>query len=373
MHLHSFKAIYPHFDLISSTDSFFSSVSSDYPEYMRNGFFEYSHNKSIFLHKIKRKNTHHIGIVAGAALSDYIDGKIVKHENTLPFKEQRRMRLYMERKAMIKPVLLTYPSVPEIEKYLEDYANTREPKYLVEFPEEMCTHSFWKLSREESDALNAIFEEKVERCYIADGHHRLAISNKMNESGEDQRQNMDFDTILAEYISFDQLELHDYNRVVEAFQHILPLQFMALLSKYCNITPMESSYMPNKKQRMSMYLDRKWYKLKWRNWVLEENQHKEHLLDIDLFNEYILKQILGIGEIKVDERIIYVEGVNGPRHLKRVVNKNTYRVGFGIFPVSLDEMKTISDHGEILPPKSTWFEPRIKNGVIGKDLRIDLS
>lgn len=174
--------------------------------------------------------------------------------------------------------------------------------------------------------------------------------------------------VLTVYFPFNQLKIYDYNRVIEVFQDMTPVEFIVSLSKYCNIKPLRSASKPKMKHEMTLYIQKQWYKLKWKKKILQNYSKADVILDADLLNRYVLFKICDILNVREDKRISYVDGISGTAAVSAEVNQNEYRVGFCLFPVSAKELKSTADSKKTLPPKSTWFEPRIKNGMIVKEL-----
>jgi len=183
MNLKPFKAIHPKLDIISSPESFFSTVKYQYREYFKSGFFIQNHENSFFIYTIIADGTKHRGLLASVSIEDYNDGKIVKHEKTVAAKEQKTIHLILQREAMIKPALLTYPGNESLENLLDEFCQRLEPFYTITFKDNGHTHSFIQISEQESIAtIQQLFKTEVLKSYIADGHHRLSATSILNKS-----------------------------------------------------------------------------------------------------------------------------------------------------------------------------------------------
>lgn len=371
MRIKPFKAVYPDFRFITSVDTFFGKVKEEYSAYKKSGFFQQAEGEALFVYEIIRADYSHTGLVALADIHDYLDGKIKKHENTLPAKEQQQMQLLMSRKAQVKPVLLTCEDVNGINDLL--FAQKTESNFFFKttFEDTEEEHSFWSVH---DPVLIKDLQDKVAsgipRSYIADGHHRSSTMARLYDSHVKEASNP-YSHLLVVLFPKSQLEVHDYNRVVEGLIDVTLSHFVAKLSALCNITPIKEGRKPEKKHQMTMFLNKEWYLIEWRPWLLEKHKDDPVLLDTALLDTYVLKDILDIADIRTDEGIRYVEGPAGIEGLRLKTSKNEQRVAFCFFPTSLEDLFLVANRGEVMPPKSTWFEPRIKNGLMVYELDIN--
>ncbi|MDX1684112.1 MAG: DUF1015 domain-containing protein [Saprospiraceae bacterium] len=366
MRIEPFQAVYPNFDLIASTDAFFDSVKYDYPDFKKDGFFNKTETAALYVFEIESPNRHHRGIIASVNIEDYIDGKIVKHEKTLPSKEQSMTNLLLHRKAMIKPVLLTYPRMEELDKIMDEYTSG-PPLYSIHFAERNEEHRTWKIRETERiEKLKEVFS-KMKNVYIADGHHRCSTSSKLYQTQNNRDLDLDFSLLLSAFLSFDDLIIHEYNRVINYKKKISALNLLAELSKYCLIKRMKGPFQPDRKHELSMFLDKEWFRLRWKKKVLSKYEDEPVVLDTTILTDIVIKKILKIKKVRSNKRINYVEGTLGPQGFVTACKKKKKNVGFGLFPVNMHEIKKMSDLGKTLPPKSTWFEPRMKNGLISQE------
>lgn len=366
MRIKPFQAIYPNFDIIASADSFFKTVKYDYRQYEKSGFFQKSPDEALYVYEIQSKDSAHRGIIATVDIKDYIEGNILKHENTLSTKEQSMMNLLLDRKAMIKPVLLAYPKQKSINSIISETIKNI-PMYAVRFEENNELHQVWKIDNNQHiQQLMEDFQE-VNKTYIADGHHRCSTSALLHKNAKSTHPNLNFSELLCLFFSFDQLVIHDYNRVVEILNEITPTAFMAEISAYCNIKRRVRPYRPKKKREMSLFINKEWYQLTWKKKVIRKYPDPDLTLDTTLVNDLILNKICGIEDVRSDKRITYVEGTKKSAGIRDACIKNEHRIGIGLYPVSTEEFINLSDKGKMLPPKSTWFEPRMKNGLLAQD------
>lgn len=366
VHLKPFQAVYPNFDLIASADSFFGTVKYDYRDFEKSGFFNKTEGEAIYIYSIVSPNRRHKGVVASVDINDYMDGGILRHENTLSTKEQSMTNLLLNRKAMIKPVLLTYPKKDSVDQLIEEFSQGK-PLYQVHFDEDNEDHKIWKVDAPEDIERVIKAFGKIKKTYIADGHHRCSTSAMLYKSKNAKKLNLDFSTLLCTFLSFDQLVIHDYNRVLNVLDDISPLTFMAELSEYCYVKKMDEPFNPTQKHELSMFLEREWFRIRWRKKVLKEYKNDPVVLDATILTDVVVKKILKIKDVRSDKRIKYVSGVEGADGFVDACLKKRTNIGFGLFPVEIEEIKKLSDMGQVLPPKSTWFEPRMKNGLIAQE------
>lgn len=368
MKLIPFKAIYPNQSLIASPDSFFDSVKTQFTEYKQNGFFKTVDQDSIFIYQLSTRGEVKHGIISCADIKDFNEGKVLKHENTIAAKEQKMMQLMLQHRAMVKPVLIAYDKVEEIDSFINNIIKN-QPKFLsIEFENTVESHTLWQVTdSKELKQIKKLFSDYVPKSYIADGHHRVKTCQLLNETNT---KNAELDTslksVLSLFFSWDQLSIYEYNRCIDAFQNYSPIHFMAELSKVCSIQRIKSPKKPKAKHELTMCLYGEWYRLKWKKSILKKHANKDVLFDTYLLNKYILNDILDITNVREDQRLRYIDGVVGTDSLQELVNENENRVGFCLYPIAKEDVKTIAEHNGTLPPKSTWFEPRIKNGIIVK-------
>lgn len=363
MHILPFKALFPNMEYIPSPDYFFATVREEFPQYYDNGFFWSIEKEAFFVYEIQTPRRNYLGLAACVDLRDYREGAIKKHEQTIAENEQKQMQLALKRKAGVKPVLLTYPEVPDIRNWLRQHTLDREPALAVHFEEDAQHHRLWAVSEaDDMESIRQLFLEKVCCSYIADGHHRIATTALMHEKLETPEGQRHYGTLLSAFFSSEELEILDFNRVIEAFEDISPTQFMARLSQVCEIELMSAPEKPGQKHELTMYLRREWYRLRWRPEVLA--RHGADCLDAALLNELVLKEIFGITDVRHDFRVEYVEGPKGLDGLRKKAMKNEQTVAFCLFPIQMPDLFRLADAEQMLPPKSTWFEPRMKNGMI---------
>ncbi len=370
MKIKPFRAIYPNFDFIASPDSFCDDAKFSFREFQANGFFEKSPQDALYIYQIETEQRKHTGLIALNEVEDFFAGKVKKHEKTLSEREQQQMQLFLKWNAILKPVLLTYPPVPDISMWLEHYTQAHKPLFATRFAKDRQTHRVWAVTDEEDvRQLQALFTAQVRSTYIADGHHRTTTVALLHERLKGKSKEFDFDNLFCAFFAADQLDILDYNRVVEGLKDVNPTHFMVKMSKIFDLDSLEQPRKPTEKHELVMYAQKHWYSLRWKESVLKTHAKDRVVFDATLLNEFVLDQIFGITDVRTDTRITYIEGAKGLDGVRKTVNESDDRIGFVLYPVSFDNMMSMADAGESLPPKSTYFEPRLKSGMLVKMLK----
>lgn len=365
MRIRPFQAVYPDMDYVTSSDSFLKGIKEEYPEYRRSGLFRKEEREGLFIYRIRYRDHAFTGLVALADVQDYLEGRIKKHEHTLADKEQIHLNLLLRNRAVVKPVLLTHNPVPALQALLGNEAAQRAPDFEMEFEEGRLSHSWWRVDRPAFvEEVIRLFAQEVGESYIADGHHRSSAVSLVFDKRHAHPELATCDGLLAAYFAADQVEILDFNRIVDVFAEISPTLFMARLSKLMEIEEAGDAVKPRQHGELTMYIHREWYYLRWRPEVLAKYREQSVVLDVQLFNDEILRGLMDVQDIRTDGRITYFPGVYGLDAFRHAVNEKEIRVGFCLYPVTMEEMMTLSDEGGVLPPKSTWFQPRMKNGII---------
>lgn len=365
MHIRPFQAVYPNLDFVTSTDSFFESVKEEYNDYRESGFFQKSAQEALYVYEIRGADRNFRGIIACADIEDYLYGHIKKHEHTMADQEQKQLQLMLRRQAAVKPVLVTYPEAPAISAWSRRITESEPPALRVYFEQDAQQHLLWEvrdgsLIRE----IQELFEREVPDTYIADGHHRSSSSALLYERTQDGELRERYRNLLCAFFPSSDLAIHDFNRVVEGLDDLSLSRFMARLSQLFNIDILEQPVRPRRKYEILLFVNEEWYLLHWKESVLRSYAEEKVILDSRLLNELVLRDILEIEDVRTDQRIHYVAGPEGLEGLRRKASRPGNRIGFCLYPVKLEELITLADQDQVLPPKSTWFEPRMKNGLI---------
>lgn len=356
---------FPILSKIKDKTLFFEQIKNTFTEIKNSGIFNDKAKKTIFIYRIKTKSKVYHGIIAGIDIQEYIKGKIKKHENTLIKQEENIIQLMKARQAIIKPVLLAYPSKKKIKDLIVGSFLGKKPKFVIEFPKEHQIHELFAVTKIQAiKDIQKAFKAQVPKAYIADGHHRMAAVNDLLLANPDLKsQGLNY--FLCALFDFNELSIFSYNRLV----HILDLfdidVILAQLSKVAQVKKIPNARQSSKKFEIILFTSNAYYSIVWNKSIIAKvKKEKGIVFDIDLFNDYILQEIMGIEDIRSNPRITYVEGVKGTKSIIKSIKENKEFIGFGFYPVKRGEFIKIADDGKVLPPKSTWFEPRIKNGLV---------
>lgn len=312
------------------------------------------------------------GIVACAYSEDYINKIIKKHELTRKDKEEDRMKHVRITNANVEPVFFAYPAVAEIDAIVSKITSTA-PIYDFIAKEDGFGHRFWVIDDKATIArLVELFATKVPAMYIADGHHRSAAAALV---GQEKKEHNTHHTGKEEYNYFmtvifpdNQLKVIDYNRVVKDLNGLSKDEFLKALTAAYDVQEMGADiYKPSKLHEFSMYLDGKWYKMNAKAGTYDDND-PIGVLDVKILSDHVLDKILGIKDLRTDKRIDFVGGIRGLGELKRRVDNGDMKVAFALYPVSMQQIIDIADSGNIMPPKTTWFEPKLRSGLVIHEL-----
>ena len=304
------------------------------------------------------------GLVACSSIDDYFNDVIKKHELTRPEKEQDRIEHMQTLQAHVGPIFLTYPKNMDIDAIVENVVVYQKPVYDFT-AEDNIQHTVWVIN--DSDAIEniiSVFAKQIPYTYIADGHHRTASAAKVGQKMRNQNPahtgNEEYNFFLSVLFPDDQLAIMDYNRVVKDLNENTYEEFLQKAGEHFIISK-TSNKKPAHLHQITMYLDGTWYEL-----IPKEGSFTNDavgVLDISILQNNLLNPVLGIADPRTDKRIDFIGGIRGLEELERRVDSGEMKVAFALYPVSLQQLMAIANSGEIMPPKSTWFEPKLRDGL----------
>ena len=307
------------------------------------------------------------GLVAAANVDDYMSGKIKKHELTRRDKEDDRMIHVRIQNANIEPVFFAYNDVAEMNRIISDYVATHAPEYDFVAPDGFG-HTFWKI--DDDAIINRITEifRDVPAMYVADGHHRTAAAARVGAEQREHNPNHtgdeEYNYFLAVIFPASQLNVIDYNRVVRDLNGLTPAEFLDKLRDAFDVVEMGPEiYKPNKLHNFGMYLDGKWYSLTARPGTYNDDD-PIGVLDVTVLSNQVFDKILNLGDLRTSQRIDFVGGIRGLGELQRRVDSGEMAAAFALYPVTMQQIINIADTGNIMPPKTTWFEPKLRSGLV---------
>ena len=345
----------------------YESAAVQFRKFQEKGWLKQDAEENYYLYSQTMNGKTQYGLVVCAHVSDYLNGVIKKHELTRKDKEEDRMKHVRVNNANLEPVFFAYPDNDILLEIIGKYSKLT-PEYDFIAPGDGFEHKFWVIS-DKAD-INAITKEfeKMPSLYIADGHHRSAAAALVG--AEKARMdpattgNEEYNYFMAVCFPASQLTILDYNRVVKDLNGMTPKQFIAALKDDFIVEDKGTEiYKPAQIHEFSLYLESHWYSLKAKSGTYDDND-PIGVLDVDISSRLILDKLLGIKDLRTDKRIDFVGGLRGLSELKRRVDSGEMKMALALYPVTMKQIMDIADSGNIMPPKATWFEPKLRSGLI---------
>lgn len=364
--------IKPEIDLPAETDAYSNEVydkaKENFDKFLDKGILRQDDHNCLYIYRQKMDQYEQTGLVAASAIDDYFDDYIKKHEHTRKEKERDRINHMKTSGIHSGPVFLTYPDEPSIDQKIQYYTenNTPENDFTAD---DGVQHTLWVIDDEQLiKEITELFNKEVPKTYIADGHHRAASSAKVGKELREEQPNYDgtedFNYFLTVLFPAGQLNVFDYNRVVKDLNGLEKDDFISKLEEKFEVEELgRIPYRPKKPHEFGMFLDKNWYLLEAKEGTFNENDPVERL-DVSILQNNVMDNILGISDPRTDNRIDFVGGIRGLEELERRVANGEMAVAFALYPVTVQQLIEISDANKIMPPKSTWFEPKLRSGLI---------
>ena len=345
----------------------YDSAAEHFQKFQDNGWLVQDEKENYYVYAQTMNGKTQYGLVVGAYVPDYMNGVIKKHELTRRDKEEDRMKHVRVNNANIEPVFFAYPDNEELDAIVAKYTS-QQPEYDFIAPGDGFGHTFWIIDQEEDiDAITKAFAA-MPALYIADGHHRSAAAALVGAEKAQQNPNHkgdeEYNYFMAVCFPANQLTIIDYNRVVKDLNGLTEEEFLSAVSRNFVIEEKGSEiYKPLALHNFSLYLEGKWYSLTAKEGTYNDND-PIGVLDVTISSNLILDDILGIKDLRSDKRIDFVGGIRGLGELKKRVDSGEMKVALALYPVSMKQLMDIADSGNIMPPKTTWFEPKLRSGLI---------
>lgn len=345
----------------------YESAADQFKKFQENGWLVQDDKDHYYIYAQTMNGKTQYGLVVGACVNDYLDGTIKKHELTRRDKEEDRMKHVRICDANMEPVFFTYPDDAVLDALLKRYAQS-EPEYDFVAPVDGFRHQFWVVSNEADIAIITEEFRKMPSLYIADGHHRSAAAALVGaEKAKNNPQHTgkeEYNYFMAVCFPASQLTILDYNRVVKDLNGYSSEDFLKALSVDFIVADKGTAiYHPQQLHEFSMYLDGHWYSLKAKPGTYDDHD-PIGVLDVDISSRLILDRLLGIKDLRSDKRIDFVGGLRGLEELKQRVDSGEMRMALALYPVTMKQIMDIADSGKIMPPKATWFEPKLRSGLV---------
>lgn len=345
----------------------YEQAAKNFKNFQEKGWLVQDEKDHYYIYAQTMNNKTQYGLVVGAYVNDYLDGTIKKHELTRKDKEEDRMKHVRVCDANIEPVFFAYPDNAALDQLIMRYATTA-PEYDFIAPIDGFRHQFWIIENAEDINLITAEFEKMPALYIADGHHRSAAAALVGAEKAKQNPNHkgdeEYNYFMAVCFQASQLTILDYNRVVTDLNGLTEQEFLTQLEKDFVVEDKGTDiYRPNGLHNFSLYLNKHWYSLTAKDGTFD-NSDPIGVLDVDISSRLIFDSILDIKDFRTDKRIDFVGGLRGLEELKRRVDSGEMQMALALYPVSMQQIMDIANTGNIMPPKATWFEPKLRSGLV---------
>lgn len=367
-----YHIIKPEIDFSPETSEYdpkvYEQAARNFKKFQDKGWLVQDEKPAYYIYAQTMNGKTQYGLVVGAFVDDYLNGTIKKHELTRKDKEEDRMKHVRVNDANIEPVFFAYPDNKVLDELINKYVKNNAPEYDFIAPIDGFGHQFWVIA--DANDIDVITKEfaKMPALYIADGHHRSAAAalvgaekakNNPNHKGDEE-----YNYFMAVCFQASQLTILDYNRVVKDLNGLTSAQFLEKLEKNFDVQRMgKEIYHPTGLHNFSLYLDGEWYSLTAKKGTYNDAD-PIGVLDVDISSRLILDEILGIKDLRTDKRIDFVGGIRGLNELKERVDSGEMKMALALYPVSMQQIMDIADSGKIMPPKATWFEPKLRSGLV---------
>ena len=344
----------------------YDKAVENFKKWKANGWLVQDNEEFYYIYAQTMEGRTQYGLVAASYFEDYLSGAIKKHELTRKEKEDDRMIHVRIQNANIEPVFFTYPANAEIDAMVAEVVKGA-PEYDF-VSDEGFGHQFWVIKdRKMIDRITEIFAE-IPAMYVADGHHRTAAAARVGEEKKAANPNHTGDEEYCFFLSVifpdNQLKIIDYNRVLKDLNGLTKEEVIEKLGKNFDVQEMGTEiYQPSGLHNFSMYIDGKWYSFTAKPGTYNDND-PIGVLDVTILSNLVLDEIFGIKDLRTDKRIDFVGGIRGLGELKRRVDSGEMQIAFALYPVSMKQLIDIADTGNIMPPKTTWFEPKLRSGLV---------
>lgn len=358
----------PEIDLAEGTDPYDASVytkgKENFDHMLKEGVLVQDKQPSYYLYRLIMGSHQQIGLVAAASVADYDTNRIRKHEFTRPDKEDDRVRQVDTLNCQTGPVFLTYRHDATIDKIVSE-VTAGEPEVNIT-ADDGIEHALWPVTDQATiDTITSTFDA-MNAIYIADGHHRSAAASRVCESRKAANPNHSGDEAYNYFLTVifpdNQMMILDYNRVITDLNGLDNASFLSKVEENFEVTKSATTVRPQSNAEFGMYLDRSWYKLSIKPELIPTDDPVARL-DVSLLANNLIDPILGISDPRRDKRIDFVGGIRGLEELEKRVNSGEMTVAFALYPTSMDQLMSVADANEVMPPKSTWFEPKLADGL----------
>jgi len=366
-----YHIIKPEIDFSADTDAHsqevYDSAVASFTKFKENNWLIQDEAPSLYIYAQTMDGRTQYGLAACASVDDYLNDKIKKHELTRKDKEEDRMLHVRINNANIEPVFFSYRSNNRINEIISNVTDNSEAIYNFT-SEDNIGHSFWIINSNDTITEITNIFQNIDSTYVADGHHRSAAAALVGKEKREKYPNYsgdeEFNYFLAVHFPDNQLKIFDYNRVIKDLNGLTTEQFLEKLSENFNIEKMGTNqYRPGNIHIMGLYIESNWYKLEFKDGTYDDADPIK-ALDVTTLTKYVLEPIINITDLRTSKRIDFIGGIRGLEELEKRVDSGEMAAAFAMYPVSMDQLINIADSGNIMPPKTTWFEPKLRSGLI---------
>ena len=353
------------------SEAVYKKAAENFQKMLAEGLLVREKKPCFYVYRLQMGQHTQTGLVVGACVDDYDANRIRKHEFTRPVKEDDRVNQIKYVKAQTGPGLIAYKQVPEVDAIIK--------KTALNAPEFSATgqggviHTLWLLDNDADIKVIVEAFEKQKAVYIADGHHRSAAASRVKklmvaERGSAHTGTEPYNTYLAVAYPVDEMKIWDYNRVVKDLNGLAPAAFLAKVRESFEVKEVSGQAKPAARREFGLYLGGKWYLLKPTVKTPAKEEDPVKALDVSVLSDLVLDKVLGIKDLRKSDRVDFVGGIRGLGELEKRVNSGEMAAAFALFATSLDELISVADDNQVMPPKSTWFEPKLADGVVSNPL-----
>lgn len=340
----------------------FLKVKEKYQEFLEAGILQQDTESSLYIYRQSNPKHSYIGVIGGANLEEYKQDKIKRHEATL-FSREAMFTNYLEVVGFnAEPVLLSHPKSKDLDDILAEISKDR-PEYEFATTDETL-HEFWICSPKEVEEIQNAFS-KIDACYIADGHHRTASSSRLRDLiklREDYDPTKNYNYCMSFFIDEERLNIAPFNRLCKTLNGYSKDEVLDKMKKHFDLTPLNTPSYPEQVHDIHVYLDSNWYRLRLKQEMHPKNDAVSDI-DAEILTRYILSPILGISDLSTDENISFQSGTDSLSAIKQSIDSGVDKIGFLLYPVTIEQLKAVADENAIMPPKSTWIEPKMRSGL----------